>query len=50
MRRVSFFFLLGEGRDAFFLFFFIFLRDLYVNYEKKLIFVLTNQLLAGSTR
>ena len=38
--------LLGEGRDAFFLFFFIFLRDLYVNYEKKLIFVLTNQLLA----
>ena len=38
--------MLGEGRDAFFLFFFIFLRDLYVNYEKKLIFVLTNQLLA----
>ena len=38
--------MLGEGRDVFFLFFFIFLRDLYVNYEKKLIFVLTNQLLA----
>ena len=42
MRRVSFFFLLGEGRDVFFLFFFIFFKDLYIYYWKKINFALRN--------